>query len=135
MKKMFGSLLAVVTLTVASFNANAQAPTADIPAEMNALMSKYTCIACHRPNQRLVGPAYSEVAKKKYSNEKIVELIYNPIPTNWPGYPPMAAVKQIPKDDALKLAGWINSLDDSPAKKSSTKKSGTTKSKTTKKVA
>ena len=135
MKKMFGSLLAVVALTVVSFNANAQAPTADIPAEMSALMSKYTCIACHRPNQRLVGPAYSEVAKRKYSNEKIVELIYNPVPTNWPGYPPMAAVKQIPKEDALKLAGWINSLDDSPVKKSSTKKSGTTKSKTTKKVA
>ena len=137
MKKLPGFLLAVVALTVASFNANAQAPTADIPAEMNALMSKYTCIACHRPNQRLVGPAYSDVAKKNYSNEKIVELIYNPVPANWPGYPPMAAMKQVPKEDALKLAVWINSLDGSPAKKSSTKKSSSSssKSKTTKKAA
>lgn len=139
MKKSLGFLLAVVALTVASFNANAQAPTAEIPAEMNALMSKYICIACHRPNQRLVGPAYSEVAKKNYTNEKIVELIYNPVPANWPGYPAMAAMKQVPKEDAMKLAVWINSLDGTPGggTKSSTKKksSSSSKSKTTKKAA
>ncbi len=135
MKKSLGFLLATVALTVASLNVNAQAPAADIPADMNALMSKYTCIACHRPNQRLVGPAYADVAKKKYSNEKIVDLIYNPVPANWPGYPAMIAMKQVPKDDAMKLAVWINSLDGG-AKKSSTKKSSTSssKSKTTKKA-
>ncbi|GAB3639371.1 c-type cytochrome [Spirosoma arcticum] len=135
MKKSFGFLLATVALTVASFNVNAQAPAADIPADMNALMSKYTCIACHRPNQRLVGPAYADVAKKNYSNEKIVDLIYNPVPANWPGYPPMVAMKQVPKDDAMKLAVWINSLDGG-AKKSSTKKTSTSssKAKTTKKA-
>lgn len=139
MKKSFGFLLATVALTVVSFGVNAQAPTAEIPAEMDALMSKYTCIACHRPNQRLVGPAYSDVAKKNYTNEKIVELIYNPVPANWPGYPPMAAMKQVPKEDALKLAVWINSLDGTPgggSKSSSSKKSSSTstKSKTTKKA-
>ena len=135
MKKSFGFLLATVALTVVSLNGNAQAPAADIPADMNALMSKYTCIACHRPNQRLVGPAYADVAKKNYSNEKIVDLIYNPVPANWPGYPPMVAMKQVPKEDAMKLAVWINSLDGG-AKKSSTKKSSTStsKSKTTKKA-
>lgn len=138
MKKSFGFLLATVALTVASLNANAQTPAAEIPADMNALMSKYTCIACHRPNQRLVGPAYSDVAKKNYTNEEIVNLIYNPVPANWPGYPPMMAMKQVPKEDALKLAVWINSLDGTPGggKKSSTKKSSTSKTtKTTKKSA
>ena len=141
MKKSFGFLLATVALTVASLNVNAQAPAADIPADMNALMSKYTCIACHRPNQRLVGPAYADVAKKNYTNDKIVDLIYNPVPANWPGYPPMAAMKQVPKEDAMKLAVWINSLDGTPggggAKKSSTKKtssSSSSKSKTAKKA-
>jgi cytochrome c len=138
MKKSFGFLLATVALTVASLNVNAQAPAADIPADMNALMSKYTCIACHRPNQRLVGPAYADVAKKNYTNEKIVDLIYNPVPANWPGYPPMVAMKQVPKEDAMKLAVWINSLDGTPGggKSSSTKKSSssTSKSKTTKKA-
>ena len=28
----------------------------------------------------------------------------------------MAPMKQVPKEDALKLAGWINSLDGTPAK-------------------
>lgn len=128
MKKLLATLFATVTLAGVSFNASAQASTADIPDDMNALMSKYTCIACHRPNQRLVGPAYSDVAKKKYSNAQIVNLIYNPIPTNWPGYPPMAAMKQVPKDDAMKLAVWINSLDDSP-KKGTMKKKTTTRKK------
>lgn len=127
MKKSIGFLLATASLALISINANAQAPTADIPADMNALMSKYTCIACHRPNQRLVGPAYTDVAKKKYTNEKIVELIYNPVPTNWPGYPPMAAMKQVPKEDALKLAVWINSLDKTAAKKGTTPKKAASK--------
>ncbi|SOD79307.1 c-type cytochrome [Spirosoma fluviale] len=116
MKKLLGILIASASLAVASIDAKAQAPS-DIPEEMNTLMTKYTCIACHRPNQRLVGPAYADVAKKKYSNEEIVNLIYNPIPSHWPGYPPMAAMKQVPKADAMKLAVWINSLDESPAKK------------------
>ncbi|MFD2573259.1 c-type cytochrome [Spirosoma soli] len=134
MKKSFGFLIAAASLVLASYNANAQAATADIPADMNALMSKYTCIACHRPNQRLVGPAYVDVAKKNYSDEEIVNLIYNPVPSHWPGYPPMAPMKQVPKEDALKLASWINSLDGG-AKKTSTKKTTTTKTtKSTKKA-
>ena len=124
MKKSVGIFIASASLALAAIDANAQAPS-DIPEEMNTLMTKYTCIACHRPNQRLVGPAYADVAKKKYSNEEIVNLIYNPIPAHWPGYPPMAAMKQVPKEDAMKLAVWINSLDGSPAKKG-----GATKAKT-----
>jgi len=38
-------------------------------------------------------------------------LIYNPEPKNWPGYatemPPMP---QVPREDAKKIAAWINSL-------------------------
>ncbi|MVM35357.1 cytochrome C [Spirosoma sp. HMF4905] len=132
MKKTFGILFASAALAVASFDANAQAP-ADIPADMNALMQKYTCIACHRPNQRLVGPAYADVAKKKYSTDEIVKLIYTPVPSHWPGYPPMAPMTQVPKEDATKLAVWINSLDDSP--KTTTKKTTKTTTKKTKKSA
>jgi cytochrome c len=81
-----------------------------IPGEISTLLTKHTCLACHKPDQKLVGPAYTEVAKKKYSDEKIVELIYKPQPANWPGYPPMAALTNVPKEDALKIAKWINSL-------------------------
>lgn len=28
-----------------------------IPADVEKLLSKYTCLACHKADQRLVGPA------------------------------------------------------------------------------
>jgi cytochrome c len=121
MKKAFGFLLATAGLLSASFSAQAQD---NIPDDMKALMTKYTCIACHRADTRLVGPAYKDVAKRNYTNEQIVELIYNPKPSNWPGYIAMAPMKQVPKDDALKLAAWINTLDGTPAKKGGSTKKG-----------
>jgi cytochrome c len=119
MKKTFGLLFTAAAMAVGSFNAQAQD---NIPEDMKALMTKYTCIACHRVDQRLVGPAYKDVAKKKYTNDQIVALIYEPKPANWPGYPPMAPMKQVPKEDAMKLAKWINSMGGTakaPAKKKS----------------
>ncbi len=80
------------------------------------LLAKYACLACHNANTRQVGPAYKEVAKRHYSPEQIVSLIHNPKPENWPDYatemPPMPQVK---KEDALKIAKWINSLAPQPA--------------------
>ncbi len=79
--------------------------------QVKPLLDKNTCSACHQANKRQVGPAFADVAKRKYSNEKIVELIYNPQPANWPGYATeMAPMPQVPKDEALKIATWINSL-------------------------
>jgi cytochrome c len=101
-------LLAIVALVSVSFGVRAQGITP--PDDINALLQKHTCLACHKADARLVGPAYKDVAKKKYTNDQIVELIYAPKPANWPGYPPMAALKNVPKEDALKIAGWINSL-------------------------
>lgn len=119
MKKTFGMLFAVC-LAAAGLNANAQEPT-QIPEDINKLLQKNTCLACHNPDKRLVGPAYKDVAKKKYTNDQIVALIYEPKPEHWPGYPPMAAMKQVPKEEAVKIAGWINSLDGG-AKKATPKK-------------
>lgn len=80
-------------------------------AEVEPLLVKNTCTACHQANKRQVGPAFADVAKRKYSNEKIVELIYNPQPQNWPEHAtPMAPMPQVPKEEALKIAAWINSL-------------------------
>jgi cytochrome c551/c552 len=86
-----------------------QAPTYE---EIKPLLAKNTCLACHAVDKKQVGPAYTEVAERNYSNEKIVELIHNPQPQNWPDYavamPPMP---QVPKEEALKIAAWINSLN------------------------
>lgn len=89
--------------------------TAAIPADVEKLLTKYACLACHKVDSKVVGPAYMEVAKKKYTKEQIVELMYNPKPANWPGYPPMTPMKHVPKDEALKMATWITSL--APKKK------------------
>ena len=81
--------------------------------EVKGLLVNYTCIACHTTRTKQIGPGYTEIAKRNYSNEKIVELIHNPQPQNWPDYetamPPMP---QVTRADALKIAAWINSLDD-----------------------
>ncbi|WP_194973951.1 c-type cytochrome [Aquiflexum lacus] len=78
---------------------------------INSLLAKNTCTACHQANKRQVGPSYADIAKRKYTNEQIVELIYNPKPENWPDYStPMAAMPQVPRDEALKIAAYINSL-------------------------
>lgn len=45
--------------------------------EINPLLAKNTCLACRAVDKRQVGPAYIKVAKRNYSNEKIVELTYN----------------------------------------------------------
>ena len=80
-------------------------------SDIQPLLTKNTCVACHNKDKRIVGPSFNAIAKRNYSNEKIVELIYNPQPKNWPEYAtPMAPMPQVPKDEALKIAAWINSL-------------------------
>ncbi len=81
-----------------------------VPAEVSALLNKHACFACHQAYDKVIGPAYSEVAKKKYSADKIVELVHSPKPENWPGYPPMAPLAHVPKADIIVIANWINSL-------------------------
>jgi cytochrome c551/c552 len=62
-------------------------------------------------DKKVIGPAYTDVAKRRYSDERIVELIYNPEPQNWPDYAtPMPPMAQVSKEDAMKIAKWINSL-------------------------
>ena len=79
--------------------------------EIKPLLIKNTCSACHQPTERQVGPAFRDIAKRKYSDEKIVQLIYNPDPKNWPEHEtPMPPMPQVPKAEALKIASWINSL-------------------------
>ena len=83
--------------------------------EVEPLLRNNTCVACHQANKRVVGPSYRAIAGRNYSNERIVELIYNPEPKNWPEYAtPMAPMPNVPRDEALKIAAWINSLDDKP---------------------
>ena len=80
-------------------------------ADVKPLLAKHTCNACHAADRKVVGPAFKEIAKRNYSIDKMVSLIYNPQPQNWPTYatemPPMP---QVPKADAQKIAVWVKSL-------------------------
>ncbi len=79
--------------------------------QIKPLLQKHTCLACHSQDKKVIGPSFKDIAKRKYSNEKIVQLIYNPQPQNWPDYAtPMAPMPQVPRKDALTIASYINGL-------------------------
>jgi cytochrome c len=91
---------------------SAYQPSSDptVPAEVDALLNKYGCAACHSVSRKLVGPKWTEIAAKKYTKKRIMELVKKPEPANWPGYPPMAAQPTVPKADLDKIASWVVSI-------------------------
>ncbi len=83
-------------------------------ASIKPLLVKNTCISCHSETKRQVGPAFVEVAKRKYSASEITNLIHSPEPMHWPDYStPMPPMPQVSKADAKKIANWIQSLEKS----------------------
>lgn len=79
--------------------------------DVKPLLEKYTCTACHDTDNKQVGPPFMEIAKRGYSVDKTVDLIYRPQPNNWPDYAtPMAPMAHVPKADVEKIAQWIKSL-------------------------
>mgnify|MGYP002148698184 FL=1 len=89
----------------------ADRPVADpvIPADIQALLDKNGCAACHALSRKLVGPMWTEVAAKKYSAKRISQLVAKPEPANWPGYVPMVA-QNVPKAELSKIANWLSKL-------------------------
>jgi cytochrome c len=81
-----------------------------IPADVNVLLNKYLCASCHKLDGKLIGPSYIELAQKGQSIKEVSALIVEPKPSNWPGYPPMAPMPHLPKEDVKKIATWIVSL-------------------------
>jgi cytochrome c len=81
------------------------------PASANkALAEKNGCLSCHAVNEKIMGPAYAEVAKK-YAGvsdaKNVVALnILKGGAGKW-GDIPMPAQTQLSKTDAAKLADWI----------------------------
>jgi len=81
-------------------------------AAVRSILQKNTCLACHHPTKRLVGPAYVDVAKRKYSVATIMALIRKPKPENWPDHAtPMPPMPQVSNADAKKIAEYIKSLE------------------------
>lgn len=81
-------------------------------AQALVLLKKHTCLACHAKDKKVIGPSYEDIAKRKYSDEQILALVYKPNPQNWPDYATeMAPMSHIPANDVLKIASWINGID------------------------
>ena len=79
--------------------------------DVKLLLQKNTCLACHNADSKLVGPAYTEVAKRRYSVAQLIQLVYKPKPEHWPGYTAMPPMPLVAPVEAHKIAEWIKSLE------------------------
>ena len=81
------------------------------PAFANlALAQKNACMACHAVANKVVGPAYKDVAKKyagdKTAADKLAAKIIKGGSGVW-GAVPMPANPQVSEAEAKKLAAWV----------------------------
>jgi cytochrome c len=77
------------------------------------LIAKADCLSCHRDSEKLVGPAYTEVAAKYEDNDKNIDYLAQKIIEGgqgvW-GQVPMTPHPAISKDDAKEMARYVLSL-------------------------
>ena len=77
------------------------------------LIAQSDCLGCHKIDQKLVGPAYEEVAAKYEMNDKNLDYLSQKIIEGgqgvW-GQVPMTPHPAISKDDAKEMAKYILSL-------------------------
>lgn len=96
------------TLGVFAVTASASANDAQ------ALATKYQCMACHKVESKLVGPAYKDVAAKYKGDpeamNKLTAKVRNGGKGVW-GQVPMPPNKTISDDDLKTVIDWILSQD------------------------
>ncbi|MBA9079722.1 c-type cytochrome [Rufibacter quisquiliarum] len=77
------------------------------------LIAQSDCTACHRNDQKLVGPAYEEVAQKYEANEKNIDYLAGKIIEGgkgvW-GEVPMTPHPGVSEADAKAMAQYVLSL-------------------------
>ena len=112
MKKLLALLPLVLALSAFKVPVAAVSVAHDptVPADIQALLDKYSCTSCHAISRRLVGPMWTDVAAKGYTAKQIIQFIKAPEPAHWPGYSPMAAQTTVPKADLQKIANWLVSM-------------------------
>lgn len=102
--------------TVPAATATTPAAPAAAPAEKSkgeALIAKADCLACHSKTQKLVGPAYVNVAGKYPATDENIEHLADKIIAGgqgvW-GAIPMTPHPTLSKDDAKEMVKYILSL-------------------------
>ena len=89
-----------------------------IPAEIaqkgEVLISYSDCYTCHKKDQKLVGPAFIDIAKRYPANKGYIELLAQKVilgsSRSW-GYPVMAPHPQTSVEDAKMMVTYILSLE------------------------
>ena len=87
-----------------------QSGGSEIPSEIKSLLSKNTCLGCHKMDKKLIGPSFLAIAKRGYTDKELVQLIKEPVPENWSDYPPMAPMAWVEGEQLEAMAAWITSL-------------------------
>jgi cytochrome c len=97
----------------------AKASDQDLIAQGEQLLNASDCKTCHSIENKIVGPAYNEVAKKyeftRANVSMLADKVINGGAGNW-GDIPMTAHPDISKGDAEKMAMYVLSLDGEKAK-------------------
>ena len=77
------------------------------------LIASSDCSTCHKEQEKLVGPAFADIAKKYTSSDAVIDTLASKIINggsgNW-GTVPMSAHASISKDDARTMVKYILSL-------------------------
>jgi len=100
-------LLSIVTLAAAAALSG--------PALANMQLAKAkNCMACHTIDNKVVGPAFKDVARKyagqKEAENKLVQKVLNGGAGNWGAVPMPANKGQVSEAEARTLVKWILQL-------------------------
>ncbi|WP_299821267.1 c-type cytochrome [uncultured Pontibacter sp.] len=91
----------------------AEAGEANEFAKGAKLVALSDCLACHREDEKLVGPSYVDVANKYEANDKNIDYLAGKIIEGgsgvW-GQIPMTPHPNISKEDAREMARYVMSL-------------------------
>jgi cytochrome c len=130
MKKVF--LIFGIALTVAACNSNSNKSTSDTTVTTTntvstttksttlvtdttglALIKKSDCLTCHKMDQKVIGPAYTDVANKYTASDDVIDTLASKIikggSGNW-GTTPMSAHPDLSTTDAKEMVKYILSL-------------------------
>lgn len=79
--------------------------------DLVALATKHTCITCHNPDMKLVGPAYRDVAAKYRDDPEAVAKVISQMRTGgsgkWGPIPMLPFEGKVPPADMQRLADWV----------------------------
>ena len=82
-------------------------------SEGEKLIATLDCKTCHNKDKKIIGPSYSDIAKKYPNNDKTISDLSSKIIKGgsgvW-GAIPMAAHPNLKKDEAKSIAKYILSL-------------------------